>query len=222
MTEVKYIDDNKEENMKRKNAGITMVELLTLIAIVSIGSSVFFPEITRIKEKTNQALCVANLKQCYMAHMMYAADFNDYLVPNENPRTPDYTRVWTTVLMGYYKYITDKKIVHCPSVVPQAASISFCYGSWARDFEKIHQIPEKYKKAPKNIILLADSWASNAKKEMWFFEPAGGKNYMVHCRHDKRANILFLDGHVEALEANTIVKEKYAPFAPVILVEENN
>ena len=206
--------------MKRNNAALTTIELLTLIAFVSLGSSVFFPEIARIKEKTNQALCVTNLKQCYMAHMMYAADFNDYLVPNENPKQPDYPRVWTTVLMGYYKYITDKKIVHCPSVVPQAASISFCYGSWARNFEKINQLPEKYKKAPKNIILLADTWATNIKKEMWFFEPDGGRNYMVHCRHNKKANILFLDGHVEAVSSDIIPKEGYAPFTPVFLAPQ--
>jgi len=206
--------------MKRKNAGITMVELLTLIAIVSIGSSVFFPEITRIKEKTNQALCVANLKQCYMAHMMYAADFNDYLVPNENPRTPDYTRVWTTVLMGYYKYITDKKIVHCPSVVPQADSISFCYGSWIRPFIKINQLPEKYKRPSKEIIVLADSWATNINKEMWIIAPPPTQNYVVPLRHDKKANILFLDGHVEAVSPDIVPKAGYAPFTPAFFVTQ--
>ncbi|MGC8805630.1 MAG: hypothetical protein ACP5QD_06845, partial [Candidatus Ratteibacteria bacterium] len=178
--------------MKINNAAITTIELLTLIALASLGSSIFFPEIVRIKEKTNQALCVTNLKQCYMAHMMYAADFNDYLVPNENPKQPDYPRVWTTVLMGYYKYITDKKIIHCPSVEPQAASISFCYGSWTRNFEKINQLPEKYKKSSKEIILLADSWATNISKEMWLIAPPPTQYYVVSLRHDKKANILFL------------------------------
>lgn len=206
--------------MRILKAGLTSIELLTLISIVALGSSVFFPEISRIKEKTNQALCVNNLKQCYIAHMLYAADFNDYLVPNENPGQPDYTRVWTTVLMGYYKYITDARIVHCPSVEPQAVSISYCYGSWARNFEKISELPEKYRKPPKDILLLADSWAVNIKKEMWFFEPSNGKNYMVHCRHDKKANILFLDGHVEPVRADKLSEGKYAPFTPVFLVEQ--
>lgn len=204
--------------MKKTKDGLTGVETIVLIALVSIGTSIFFPEITGIKEKVNQSLCINNLKQCHMAHMMYAADFNDYLVPNENPRQPDYPRVWTTVLTAYYKYITDRRIVHCPSVEPQQASISFCYGSWGRSFVKISDLPEKYRKPPKDFILLADSWAINIQKEMWFFEDAKGKNYVIHCRHNQKANILFLDGHVEPVESDRLKKGEFAPFIPAVLV----
>lgn len=206
--------------MNNIKTGLTSIEILVLAGLVAIGAAVFFPEITQIKEKTNQALCINNLKQCYIAHMMYAADFNDYLVPNENPRKPDYPRVWTLVLMVYYKYITDPKIVHCPSVEPQQSSNAFCYGSWGRNFEKISELPDKYKKTPKDFILLADSWSTMGQKEMWFFGDYRDKNYVIHCRHNQKANILFLDGHVEPVEAERLKKGVFAPFTPAVLVAE--
>lgn len=207
---------------KKLKSGLTLLEILIIIGLVSLSISIFFPEISQFKEKLNQAICVNNLKQCHMAHMMYSADFNNYLVPNGNPPPPDYSRIWSTVLIQYCKYITDNKIIHCPSVEPMALSNSFCYGSWVRnEFIKMDELTEKYRKEPKDIILLADSWATNIQREMWLLGDDKQQIYTVPCRHNKSANILFLDGHVESMNAEEIKKGNFAPFTPSVLEPES-
>src|SRR5689334_16347335 len=59
----------------------TLIELLTVIALIAILAAILFPVFGQARSKARQATCQSNLKQMGTAFAMYAAD-NDGLFPN--------------------------------------------------------------------------------------------------------------------------------------------
>ncbi|MDP8218087.1 MAG: type II secretion system protein [Candidatus Theseobacter exili] len=60
--------------MKRlivKKSGLTVLEMLAVIAIITILVSIFFPTIYRTRQMAKSAVCIGRLKQIGMAFRMY-------------------------------------------------------------------------------------------------------------------------------------------------------
>jgi len=71
--------------MRYRNA-FTLVELLMVIAIVSIMAAMLLPTLANIRETARRTVCGGNLRQIGMFCMFYADDFNLWLPPrNPNP-----------------------------------------------------------------------------------------------------------------------------------------
>nr|CAA9240232.1 hypothetical protein AVDCRST_MAG63-1499 [uncultured Armatimonadetes bacterium] len=56
--------------------GFTLVELLTVIAIIAVLAGIIFPVFATAREKARQATCQSNLRQIGMAIQMYASDYD--------------------------------------------------------------------------------------------------------------------------------------------------
>lgn len=67
-------------NALRKKA-FTLIELLAVMAIVSILMAVLIPSLALAKDKTKIVLCAANLKSIHHAMATYAIDWKDRLPP---------------------------------------------------------------------------------------------------------------------------------------------
>jgi prepilin-type N-terminal cleavage/methylation domain-containing protein len=63
-------------------AAFTLIELLVVIAIIAILARMLLPALARAKAKGQSAFCVGNAKQLQLCWQLYAADFNDTMVPN--------------------------------------------------------------------------------------------------------------------------------------------
>lgn len=75
------------------SAGFTLVELLVVVAIISLLAALLFPVFVRAREKARQCACVSNLRQVSLALLQYAQDNDDrcppFYRPDANAYWPD-------------------------------------------------------------------------------------------------------------------------------------
>lgn len=81
-------------------AGFTLVELLTVIAIIGILATLLLSVLATAKKKSRIALCTSNLRQCMLAYEMYRSDF---------PKRP--SDLSDLVLA---RYLSDERVLLCP------------------------------------------------------------------------------------------------------------
>jgi prepilin-type N-terminal cleavage/methylation domain-containing protein len=78
--------------------GFTLVELLIVIAIISIVAALLFPVFAAAKSASNQALCTSNLRQLGMGVNLYENDLDDQLPWSYSW---DDNSIWATAVNPY-------------------------------------------------------------------------------------------------------------------------
>jgi prepilin-type N-terminal cleavage/methylation domain-containing protein len=99
--------------------GFTMIEILTVVAIIAVLALVGFPALQRALETANNGKCKANLKTLASACLAYAADNNGYLPANgplDNNRPQSHVTHWALYneQMEPYGIKYPNKVSVCP------------------------------------------------------------------------------------------------------------
>ncbi len=207
--------------------GFTLIELLIVIGIIGLLATMLMPAVNKAKDSARAAQCVSNLKQLGLAMTMYLDDNGRYFPYSEDigadrlwyfglespfnasagpgMRPLDLTRA---KLYPYFRSVHGIEI--CPS---------YHYNSpqWRQKFNqvscgyglnlKLFNVYASDVRTPSRTICFADTAQVNA-----FQAPASSINPMleefyyadantpsVHFRHHGKANVMFCDGHVEAM-----------------------
>ena len=74
--------------------GFTLIELLVVIAIIGLLAALLLPALSQARESGRQAVCAGNLRQLYLANLLYAGDQRSYA-----PAAPD---IWGNNLIRWY------------------------------------------------------------------------------------------------------------------------
>ena len=85
----------------------TLVELLTVIAIIALLAAILFPAFSRARENARRASCTSNLRQIGMGMIQYTADYDGY-----QPATQVNGVGWAVLIIPYTK---SGQIFVCPS-----------------------------------------------------------------------------------------------------------
>ena len=197
----------------------TLIEILVVVAIIGILISLLVPSLAVARDKSRTAVCKSNLKQMGSAQN-YFADDNDGFIVHE------YNNTWWPLVLYDGNYLSPvEKAVTCPSEpfdgnwrnVPNNRN-QIIYGSAYNYSNKSKRNGAmyggskadgtRYKLIKINGVDLASSffhYADSGKVDddgkfiQWLeFKWAKDVDRGVHIRHDNKANIWFLDGHVEA------------------------
>lgn len=219
--------------MRTRQQAFTLIELLTVIVIISVLAVVSFAGLGFLKDIAQKTKCGSNLRVLGIAHTMYMNENNGTFVPFA--RNTREGKVWYFGLESESAAAEGERLLNQESgplapYLEEAGGIEVCgsfnYGSavWKPKFKgaswgygynwrlgggpsgrNVKHITDL--DSPSKIIVFGDCAQANT-----FQPPASPDNPMleefyiinetfrtIHFRHGRKANILFADGHVEAM-----------------------
>ena len=188
----------------RTGKGFTLIELLVVIAIIGILASLLLPALAGAKARAKSAQCLNNLHQVGLATIMYGHDFDGKL---QLDGLTGGTNTWGLIISTNTDLRTLSSFV-CPSYKPRQ------WQNWITTYGIRRDPPANCTSGPGGLFFRPDAierpsdymhvadTTSQAQggytaRQYYFFRVANPLK-IVHARHARRANGLFLDGHVEA------------------------
>ena len=195
------------------HAGFSLIELLVVLAIVSMLTAVLLPVFWTVRGKARQSACVANLHQLGNAVAMYRQDYDGFFPYAVDPadRFVPYLYVPVTPLVAQFKadipvlptiqqvlfpYTRSNQVFHCPSDigfgVPDYVPAEM--NAYPSSFEKFGT--SYYGNSSLGAVRLNDSTRWPIEKIDIFFDYVGywhGTPTPIVGRY----NVVFADGHVE-------------------------
>ena len=215
---MKHFTSTDRPGTSRPRRAFTLIELLVVIAIIAILAAMLLPALSAARERAKATNCRGSLKQVGMYEQMYITSNKEYLVKS----------AWVNTLVRsgiIEKY--DYAMLRCPALAPfhtphidESSFAVFAECGIYNPTQEIYQFPVSKFNLPDRVERYGDSaetnppaWAEQnnlGKPIQWYVvmkrcNTDTTSTARIHLRHSNAANFVFLDGHVDAMNENTVV-----------------
>lgn len=118
-----------------RGAGFTLVEVMLVIAILSVLAAILFPVFAGARSAAKKAVCISNAKQVTMALQMYVNDYDDRMVLSNSDARHDRTLCWGCGRPDYVwseliqPYVRNFEVFRSPAD-PNANDASLSIHNW--------------------------------------------------------------------------------------------
>jgi len=203
------------------NKGFTLLEILTVVAILAVLVMLIFPVADRMIASSQRAGCLTNLRAIGGGLHMYAADHNGRLPPLSNSGASGKGKgnQWDAVIMPYLGIASGvevKTVFFCPaskrfsaSKQPLSDNLSYSYNrNVASDTSGSGRLAAIEK--PSRLVLVADTDRLPDTNENYLTMEGSSNpiflnqstensvNRMNYKRHRGVINVLFADGSADS------------------------
>ncbi len=86
---------------RRAPRAFTLIELLTVIAIIGILAAIIIPTVGSVRKSAKESQSLSNLRQIALAMNLYADEYRDLFPPGYYYKAGDGERIWTAELVPY-------------------------------------------------------------------------------------------------------------------------
>lgn len=191
----------------RSRGAFTLIELLVVIAIIGILASLILPALANAKAQAQTTRSLNNLKQLGTGTLMYSHEHEGEVHIDGLPQG---SNTWGTVLFSN-RYVANLETYVCPTYKP------FRWTNWVTTYGVRRDPPPEFSKGNFTKVLLAEAVTNPAEylhladttsraqggytAQQYYIFYAGTNaplTKQVHGRHNRKANGLFIDGHVES------------------------
>lgn len=199
----------------------TLIELLVVIAIIAILAAILLPALQSARERGKGSACVNHLRQVVNWHLLYTDDFGGYVPWLRRDSLPYPHQYWYQLVSRYahnVPYIKEadfKKVTvlsGCPSRKYNPGGTSF---SWSRiyywdsgsgKFTAGTAVKTNNFNKPSFAPLLVDAPGldSNPPNSVYEYRVTTSMVSEFGYRHNKHANVGYLDGHVSGHQRHEI------------------
>jgi prepilin-type N-terminal cleavage/methylation domain-containing protein/prepilin-type processing-associated H-X9-DG protein len=201
----------------RRRSGFTLIEILTVIAIIALLAAILFPVFSRAREKARATTCLSNLQQLGMAFQQYvqdagrrypgAGEFQKWgngahwvsgtnsttegLAGNNAPYDLSTTHPSANIEGGaLYPYVRNGDVYHCPSAKDgDIKRVTYSMNCAIAGMNDVRL------RTPSEIVLLVDEAHNN---DGFFYTETNNSTDTITDVHNGAGNILFTDGHAKS------------------------
>jgi prepilin-type processing-associated H-X9-DG protein len=219
---------SQRSRIRSGHRAFTLAELLAVISVTSLLAATLFPLLGRARENARKASCTSNLQQIGRAWTQYARDYDQKTLRFSTSRPGKIFYWWgsfdgTTLKTSeglLRPYLKSPQVLECPAFKDDSRAVvgatGYAYNNWYLSPTSYGPAPAYAEipraigiaqiKTPSETVVMADSARlsiddKNLKLESNTYLSTPRYAYpTLHGRHDAWANVLWADGHVNAVK----------------------